>query len=67
MLQLAQSKLANEILPFEADDIVKVFAEACQILKVPLDTVLYQGCLGGASLDLLHSRREFQGIKQFGR
>ena len=62
MLQLAQSKLANESLPFEANDIVKVFAEACQILKLPLDTVLYQGRHVGASRDLLHARRKFQVI-----
>ena len=68
LLQLAQSKSANEnLFAFEADDIVKVFAEACQILKLPIDTVLYQCRHGGASHDLLHSRREFQVIKQRGR
>ena len=41
LLQLAQSKSANEnLFAFEADDIVKVFAEACHILKLPIDTVL---------------------------
>ena len=67
LLQLAQSKLVNELLPIEADDIVKVFADACQILKFPLDTVLYLGCLGGASHVLLHSRQEFHVFKQCSR
>ena len=67
LLPRAQSKSANKILPFEADDIVKVSAEACQILQPPLNTVLYQGRNVGASHDLLHARRRFQVMKQRGR
>ena len=62
MLPRAQSKSANKILPFVADDIVKVSAEACQILKLPLDTVLYQDRSVGSSHDLLHACRKFQVI-----
>ena len=59
--------MANEILPFETGDIVKVFVEACLILMFPLDTELYQGRHVGASHDLLHARRKFQIIEQRGR